>query len=309
MQSELFLEYEDYSEMNVMVGLSGGINSAAVACWLAKWPEQYKPKVLHLYYAHFAEHSPDTFRFVKDLIKYCRLNFKDVRVKITRNSVLNFFEEQKMIPHPQVAPCTRLLKVIPMHEYIRLNGVELDMVGYVREETRRIRNMAKKSKKVIKNNSIVMDDVTKHFPISDKKDSWCFGIVESCIGWYPKIYTLKFNDAEFVTFLKANIHRLSTDSQKVLAKKIGRNKRVFAHNNCMPCKNMQEWEYLCVEYYYNDLYLGSIRLSERLKAHWGRLLSDKGDNALDTLQFNLDFGRTLEETNYQQQTCGVCAFD
>lgn len=309
MQSELFIRHEDYSDLKVMIGLSGGINSAALACWLSQWPEEYKPKEVHLYYAHFDEHSPDTEQFVLDIVTFCKTKFKNVYYTCHRNSVLAFFEDQKMIPHPSVAPCTRLLKMIPMSEYAVRHGIDIDLVGYVREETRRIRNMAKKSKNKIENNSIQLADVKKAFPISDKKDAWCFTIVGACIGWYPKIYTLKFNDKKFVEFLKANLYRLSEDSQKVLIKKIGRNKRVFAHNNCMPCKNMQEWEYLCVEYFYNELYKASIKLSDKLKAHWGRLLKDNPNKDVDTLQFNLDFGRTLEETNYQQQTCGVCAFD
>ena len=88
-----------------MIGLSGGINSMAVLCWLIEQPD--RPKDIHLYYAHFAEHSPDTFQFVADGIRYARKHFDKVHVKITSNSIMQYFEESKMIPHPAVSPCTR----------------------------------------------------------------------------------------------------------------------------------------------------------------------------------------------------------
>src|SRR5690242_1661610 len=110
MQSNYIDEHIDLSGQSVLIGLSGGINSMAVLITVALYPEQYKPKELHLYYAHFKEHSPGTFKFVADGIRYARRKFTDVKVKITRNSVLRFFEEQKMIPHPTNSACSRLLK-------------------------------------------------------------------------------------------------------------------------------------------------------------------------------------------------------
>src|SRR5579872_1305795 len=92
----------------IMIGLSGGINSMAVLTWLHEQEE--KPKELHLFYAHFVEHSPDTFQFVADGIRFARKNFNDVKVKITKNSVLQYFYENKMIPHPKFSPCSRQLK-------------------------------------------------------------------------------------------------------------------------------------------------------------------------------------------------------
>lgn len=310
MQTEMFLQQEDFSGEDILLGLSGGINSAAVACWLATWPKEYHPRTLHLYYAHFEEHSPDTFPFVKDIIKFCKSKFDNVIVKVTRNSVLRFFEQQKMIPHPTVAPCTRLLKIIPMHEYMKLNGVTTDLVGYVREEGRRIKNMADKTSNEADGRTIQMDDVKKLFPISDKPNEWCFDIVKKDIGWYPAIYTLRYDDKDFIDFLVKNLHRMPTDSQKTIKNKLGKKERVFTHNNCLPCKNMQHDDYLAVEYFYSDYYQKSINLSERLKAHWGRALSKKEINKqVEQLLFNLQFGRTEEETGYEKQTCGVCSFD
>lgn len=307
MQQEMFIQYEDFSDEDILLGISGGINSAAVACWLAKWPEHYKPKSLHIYYAHFEEHSPGTFAFVKDIIRFCKENFKNVNVKITRNSVIRFFEEQKMIPHPTVAPCTRILKVIPMHEYMHLHGITTDLVGYVREEIRRVKNMAKKTSNEVDGRSVQINEVRKLFPISDKTNEWCFSIVKECIGWYPEIYNIRWNDNDFIKWIVTQLHRVDSDTKKTILKKIGTKERVFTHNNCLPCKNMQVDDYLAVEYFYSWYYINSIALSERLKSHWGRI-TGISDRTIDSIQFNLDFGRTEQETNYEKQSCGVCAF-
>jgi|GEM_PF-1369497 len=309
MKRELFIEQEDFSDEKILLGLSGGINSAAVAVWLAGWKEEYKPKELHLFYAHFEEHSPDTFKFVKDIIKFCRVNFSNVHVKITRNSVIRFFESEKMIPHPTVAPCTRLLKVIPMHEYMTCNGITTDLVGYVREEIRRVRNMAKKTQNEVDGRSVKIGDVRKLFPISDKTNEWCFWIVKEHIGWYPSIYDIRYNDKKFIKFLVDNLSRVDKETQKTIMKKLGTKERVFTHNNCLPCKNMQKDDYLAVEYFYRWYYTNSVNLSNKLKSHWGRLLKETtGDKNIEDLFFHLEFGRTEEETNYEKQTCGVCSF-
>lgn len=105
-----------YEGEKIMIGLSGGINSMAVLCWLIESGQQ--PEELHLFYAHFAEHSPDTFQFVADGIRLARKHFKKVLVKITNNSVLQFFEDQKMIPHPMASPCSRKLKIEPMEKIL-----------------------------------------------------------------------------------------------------------------------------------------------------------------------------------------------
>lgn len=310
MQTELFLQQEDFSDEDILLGLSGGINSAAVLCWLSTWEEHLKPKVLHLYYAHFEEHSPDTFPFVKDLIEYAKNHFKDVRVMITRNSVLRFFESQNYIPHPQVAPCTRLLKVIPMHAYMAEHGITTDLVGYVRDEVRRVKNMAKKTDSGVEGRTVQIKNVRKLFPISDKSNEWCFKIVKKEIGWYPALYELKNNDKGYIKYCLDNLHRFPLDVQKTIKNKLGKRTRVFSHNNCLPCKNMQFDDYLAVEYFFSDYYKKSIELSERLSKHWGRTFKDfEKTKNVDQLIFNLSFGRTEEETGYKKQSCGVCSFD
>jgi 3'-phosphoadenosine 5'-phosphosulfate sulfotransferase (PAPS reductase)/FAD synthetase len=262
MQTEMFIEHPDYSDKNVLIGLSGGINSMAVLCWIAKIPEELKPKKLFLFYAHFVEHSPDTEKFVLEGVEYAKKHFKSVEYKQTNNSVIDFFREQKMIPHPMVAPCTRLLKIMPITEYAKENQIDIDLIGYVKEEKRRIKNMHEKNPET-KN--------TKGFPISDKSNEWCFEIVKKELGWYPVIYD-------------------------ILDEK---GKRVFTHNNCLPCKNMQLSDYKEVQKYYPELWKKAEDLSKELKKHWGR-------NAQD---FYSTFGREDYEVGFQKQSCEVCAFD
>ncbi len=119
----------------VMIGLSGGINSMAVLCWLKE--SGIKPSELHLFYAHFKEHSPDTFRFVADGIRFAKKHFQNVKIKITKNSIINYFEKQNLIPHPMNSPCSKWLKIIPMQEYLFQNGIKYDLIGYVKHELKR----------------------------------------------------------------------------------------------------------------------------------------------------------------------------
>lgn len=268
MQLKLFVEQKDLSGKKVMIGLSGGINSMAVLCWLNDWPVEKRPDEIHIFYAHFREHSKDTAKFVIDGIRYARENFKNVHVRITRNSVIDFFREQKMIPHPMVAPCTRMLKIEPMMMYMVENRIVVDLVGYVRNEKRRMENMAEKSGSDFIDNSVLIGGIEKHFPISFEDDNWCFQIVKKEIGWYPKIYDIKDR----------------------------KGKRLFNHNNCLPCKNMNPNDLELVKKYFPDEFENAMRLSEYLESYWGR----------NETEFYTTFGRSQNKSG---QTCGVCKFD
>lgn len=185
--------------------LSGGINSAAVLCWLID--SGMIPKELHMYYADFTEHSPGTRQFVVELIKMATDYFTPLGVnvvsKITDNSVLELFDKKKMIPHPMSSPCSHILKIEPMMTYNSVHGVQVDLIGYVRTEKSRIDRM--------RGSSGASDMfMTKAFPIEMLDDEECFKIVKEKLGWYPAIYDI----------LNEN------------------GKRVFKHNNCLPCKNM-----------------------------------------------------------------------
>ena len=262
-QIDIFPPETDYSNQDVLIGLSGGINSAAVVCWLANYPEHLKPKSVHLFYAHFREHSPDTLDFVLAIKAYAETRFKKVVYAQTNNSIIDFFREIKMIPHPMVAPCTRLLKIIPMMEYFNSNKLDVDLVGYIKEERKRYYNMMDKK-----------PSVSKDFPVTHKDNEWCFGFVKSEIGWYPKIYDIKI-----------------------------RGKRVFSHNNCLPCKNMSVEDLKEVEIYYPELHHLAMQLSDELKAFWGRD-KDEFEN-----HFNVAYGREDYETNFKRQPCEHCSFD
>lgn len=221
-----------YDDKDCSLGLSGGINSAALLCYLKKIGA--KPRSLHLFYAHFLEHSPDTFAFVADCIRWARKNFDNVHVMITKNSVLQFFEEQKFIPHPSVSPCSKKLKIEPMMAYCSEHNIQIDLVGYVKEEKKRWDNAEKRQ---------VQGDMffRKDFPIKVFDNDWCFEIVDECIGWHPAIYDIKENG-----------------------------QRVFKHNNCLPCKNQTIEELQAVDKYYPQYMLRANELSQRLQRHWGR---------------------------------------
>jgi len=251
----------DYSAKKVMVGLSAGINSAALLVWLGSLPAEQRPSEIHLYYAHFIEHSADSLPFVWDLVRWAEGRFEKVVYTQTDNSILSFFETSKMIPHPANSPCSRLLKILPMMAYMAANGLDLDLVGYVREEKRRATKMREKYGE---------DSKQKDFPILQESNEWCFDIVRQQLGWYPAIYDKRWNDSAFVVWMEANIHRLTDDAQRRVRKKLGTSDRVFKHNNCLPCKNMALEDMLPVEFYFPQYQSNAVALSARLRKYWGR---------------------------------------
>jgi len=279
----------DYREKNIGCPLSAGINSMAVLCWLANY--EFKPKNIYIFYAHFKEHSPESLQFVLDGVEYAKKHFDNVIFEYTENSIIEFFEKQKMIPHPTFAPCTSELKIKPANAFLSKHNCTVDLVGYVRSEQRRINNMESKGANTL--------FLSKHFPISDFTDENCFELVKKEIGWYPKIYDIKWNDVGFLEFVKANLYRFDEQTQKRLIKKLGTDKPVFKHNNCLPCKNMQLDDILCIEYFYPEFYKKAMELSKKLQKHWGR---DK-DSFVDS--FMTTFGREDWET---ENGCVICEF-
>lgn len=250
------MKIADFDLNNKIVAspLSGGINSAGVLCWLIE--SGMIPKVLHIYYADFTEHSPMTLKFVENLMELAKGHFPNVVTTITDNSALDFFEKNKQIPHPMISPCSRLLKIEPMMLYNATNGVEVDLIGYVRTEKKRMD--ANKGK-----NDLFMQTV---FPIKDFTDEWCFEIVKKHLGWYSPIYDI-FDE---------------------------KGKRVFKHNNCLPCKNMNLNQLEDVEKYYPEYWRRAKTLSDKLNAYWGR----------NAEEFYTTFGR-----DYESISCESCKFD
>lgn len=247
----------NYEGKKILLGLSGGINSQAVLCWLIESGEQ--PAELHLFYAHFAEHSPDTFQFVADGIRLARKRFKNVIVKITSNSVLKYFDDHNMIPHPVRSPCSYWLKIAPMASYCAENGITIDLIGYVKTEKSRIKRM-----KANGSDDLFM---TKEFPIQLLDDEWCFEIVDRVIGWHPAIYDMRDE----------------------------KGKRLFMHNNCLPCKNMYVKDMVAVKEHFPDYMARADDLSKKLNAYWGR----------DADAYYTEFGRE----DYEPGQCETCSFD
>ncbi len=261
----------NYEDEDLLLGLSGGINSMALLCWLKE--SGVKPKSLHLYYAHFLEHSPDTFQFVADGIRYARKHFDNVHVKITKNSIIDFFGKQNIIPHPANSPCSKKLKIDGINTYASLHGITIDLVGYVKHELKRRGNRQQK------NMDKGLFSLRKDYPIGEFTDEWCFEIVKKELGWYPALYDILFTEEDFLEGLC---------NQKDIGK------RVFKHNNCLPCKNMSTMEIKAIKKYFPAYYLEAIKLSAKLSKYWGR----------DKDQFYFSFGRDLG----QDSTCGACVF-
>lgn len=169
----------NYSGLKVLLPLSGGINSMACLCWLgeAVSPERW-PLELHLHYSHFTEHSPDTFKFVADGIRYARKRFPWVKATILRNSVNKYFLKSKMIPHPTISPCSRELKVIPARNYFQLHDLDIELIGYVNTDMRRFKNLSARNEHA-------------RFPVLEWSKQECLDYVKRVIGWYPAIYDIK----------------------------------------------------------------------------------------------------------------------
>lgn len=222
-----------------MVGLSGGINSMAVLCWLGELSDDNKPSELHLFYADFKEHSPDTVQFVLDGYFWARSKFHKVVYTQTDNSVMDFFVENNFIPHPTNSKCSVSLKIQPMLRYAYQNNIQMDLIGYVAKEVRRMKRAARAG-----NNDLFF---SKSYPIIGRDDAWCFEIVTRCIGWYPAIYDIQENG-----------------------------KRVFSHNNCLPCKNMTSKQLRSVAKHYPAFHKRALEVEAETGSYFGRSKCDSG---------------------------------
>lgn len=233
---ELF-EDLDFTNKNVMLGLSGGINSAAALIYLSLYVE-HKPKDLYLYYSHFEEHSPDTLKFVLELVEWCKPFFDNVIFEQSNHSLHKYFTEGfRGIPQPKITPCTKYLKLMPMIEFMQKYQIQIDIVGYVRSEYSRIQRQLKRSV----NN--------KEYLIRHLSDEDCFSLVKREFGWFPDIYNLKWTDKRIGKAIEVFGHELHPNQLKIIKQYYAKGRnfrrnliRVFKHNNCLPCKNMHQWE-------------------------------------------------------------------
>lgn len=224
----------DFSGKKIMIGLSGGINSMAVLCWLGELPKSKRPPKLHLFYADFKEHSPDTTQFVLDGQFWARGRFENVVYKQTNNSVMEYFENEGIIPHPKLSPCSQSLKILPMLKYAYAEAIQIDLIGYVSKEVKRANRAIKNG-----NNDMFFQ---KDFPILGKDDEWCFEIVDRCIGWHPAIYDIRDE----------------------------KGRRVFTHNNCLPCKNMTPKQFQSVATYFPAYHQRALEAERNTGSYFGR---------------------------------------
>lgn len=217
-----------------------------------------KPKELHLFYAHLKEHSPDTHSFVIAGMRFARANFPNVHTKIIRNSINAFFREKRFIPHPTNSFCTMKLKIEPINKYAFENDIRIDLVGYVKDELkRRIKNQ---------NNQITPDlfGLQKQYPIGKFDDEWCIEMCDKYIGWHPAIYDIKDE----------------------------KGKRIFSHNNCLPCKNMYPKDIRNIETHFPSYFNEAMDTCREIGKYIGR----------DENKFYAEFGRELG----QDTSCEYC---
>ena len=222
---------DDFSADVPSLGTSGGINSAAMLCYLAtEHPAEKRPRRLLLYYAHLRECSPLTARFVMAQVRYARRMFERVEFGMHRASLLDWCEAENFIPHPTVSPCTWALKTERMEAWSVAHGATLDLIGFVDHERKRIaRAEAKATRSVM-------------FPIASMTEEQCFEITTREIGWYPPIYDIR--DAK--------------------------GRRMFTHNNCLPCKNMTLRQLRAVSEHFPGHYKRAMAMARRINNYWGR---------------------------------------
>lgn len=304
----------------VFIGTSGGVNSAAV---IIDTINRIKcgdvPKELHLMYVHINQHSDDTLPFVQALIAYSKHHFPKAVYWQNHVDVLKYFEEAKMIPHPTASPCTRKLKTEPMAYYKQENQIDIDLVGYVNNESSRLKGMISaitgekeeriKIEQYLKNGLQNGMFETIHFPIFNLTTEECFSKVKEAIGWYPSIYDLMWTDKRLLPFLKSMKGVMPEDARQIALKYAQRgygwlkSERIFNHNNCLPCKNMQTWQYWLIKLFYPEHFKAAMQLCEKLNLYYGR--NKKEFN--EAMMLYTSFGRHDYEVNFQEQSCGACA--
>ena len=104
-------------------------------------------------------------------------------------------------------------------------------------------------------------------------------MVKKYIGWWPALYDLIWSEEDYL---------------EGLCEKSDIGKRIFKHNNCLPCKNMYPKQIKAIKKYFPPYYLKAIKLSADLGSFWGR----------NEAEFYTKFGRDLG----QDSTCEACKF-
>lgn len=136
-----------------------------------------------------------------------------------------------MIPHPSISPCSIELKIKPRMIYMAEHGIDLELIGFVKEDFRRFKRAQKYA-----------SSARGRYPILEWTNEDCFTIVKDCIGWYPAIYDIRENG-----------------------------RRVFGHNNCLPCKNMTTKQLANVGKYFPVYAARAQETAAKIPgAYWGR---------------------------------------
>ena len=290
----------------VLIGTSAGINSAAI---LIDVIDRIKageiPSELHLVYVHINQHSPDSEPFVNALVSYAKHFYPATKSpNYYRYDVLDFFKKEKMIPHPKADVCSRKIKTENLTQYKSKHGIEVDLIGYVNSEHYRIKNLVAKITGSIKDevdveyhiNNGVKNGMfeTIYFPIAGISNEDCFTKVKNAIGWYPSIYDIFWTDERILPFLES-VKGIMPENDRQIAIKwatkgsgLDKSIRVFNHNNCLPCKNMQVWQFWLVKLFFPDFFEAAVKASKEIGAYYGRSEQDY-------------------EVDYKEQSCGSCS--
>lgn len=312
------INHSDINGKRVLIATSGGINSAAVVVDTIRMiKEGAIPSELHLLYVHINQHSDDSLLFVKDLVEYAKKAFPNTAYKQFNYDVLDFFLEVKMIPHPTSNICTKNIKSENIEQYKAENGIEVDLIGFVKQERNRIKavasNILRQKKENVNINSAIENGVSDglfektFFPTANWSDEDCFQEVKKAIGWFPAIYDILWTDERIKPFLES-VRGVMPEKDRQIALKYAergygydKSKRVFNHNNCLPCKNMQAWQFWLVKLFFPRLFNEAVELSNKLGKYYGRSESD-----YEAIKIYTTFGREDYEVDYKEQSCGVC---
>ncbi len=311
----------------VSIGTSAGINSAAILINVIDRIKQGEiPSELHLIYVHINQHSPDSEPFVDALVAYAKHHFpKTINPKYYRYDVLDFFKEQRMIPHPKADVCSRKIKTENLTKYKSEHGIEVDLIGYVNTEKFRINNLVnnicKRQSVAPILNSKGETDVNYYienglesgmfekiyFPIAGISNEDCFTKVKNAIGWYPSIYDIFWTDERIIPFLESVKGVMPEKDRQIALRWCAKGSgmdgsiRVFNHNNCLPCKNMQVWQFWLVKLFFPEFFEAAVKASKEIGAYYGRSEAD-----YEAIKIYTSFGREDFEVDFKEQSCGSC---
>jgi len=237
--SQITMFPDDLSSKRVSIGISGGINSAAALCYLGDmYPAEYKPRFVALAYVHLSEHSPDTLKFALSCIRYACDKFDNVRWSVFPSGSVLDYFERENLIPHPI--------ISPCSEHLKIARINEFRARHACDfdVVGFIRTERQRIKRQMKYKT---DGI---YAIAHLSEDDCLQIVDQYIGWHPAIYDI-------------------VDE---------RGKRVFKHNNCLPCKNMSGamddktavGDYLQVAEHYPEYYERARQLSERMQAYWGR---------------------------------------